>query len=100
MQTDLPGITHGNGQFVAVGIGGNILQSGSIFMLTIATSVRHGLLSLTVKGPTGLEYTIQTSTDSVSWRDVRKISNAQSGRVILDALVSSSDRQFYRAYSE
>jgi hypothetical protein len=36
----------------------------------------------------------------ISWRDVTKISNAHSSKVILDGLPAASDRQFYRATSQ
>ena len=83
---------------MAVGIGGNILQSGNIINLSITRSA--GPLTLSLEGPADLEYTIQTSSDLVSWRDVTKISNAQSSKVLFEGLAASSDRQFYRAYSQ
>jgi len=50
-------------------------------------------------GPIGLDYTIQTSTDLISWQDVTKITNTQSSKVILDGLPAASGQLFYRAYS-
>jgi hypothetical protein len=75
---------------VGVGSGGSIVQSGSITTLSIAPDVSTGLLSLSLEGPTGLDYTIQTSSDLVSWRDVTKISNAPSSKVILEGLPVTS----------
>jgi hypothetical protein len=96
----ISGIAYGDGHFVVVGSRGSILQSGSIINLKIRPNTATGLLSLSLEGPTGLDFTIQTSSDLVSWRDVTKIGNAQSSKVILDGLPASSDRQFYRATSQ
>src|SRR5262249_20432466 len=96
----LPGVAFGNGHFVAVTSGGEILQSGSIVNLSITSNFSTGFLLLSSEGPTGLDYTIQSSADLVIWRDVTKISNAQSSKVILDGLSAASDRQFYRAISQ
>ena len=93
------GIAYGNGHFVAVGENGTILQSGSIIHLSIMPDASTGLLSLSLEGPTGLDYTIQTSLDLISWQDVTKITSAQSGKIILDGLPISSGRTFYRAFS-
>jgi hypothetical protein len=99
-QVPLHGVAYGAGHFVAVGEYGTILQSGSIVNLEIRPSAGTGLLSFSLEGPSGLDYTIQTSTNLISWRDVTKISNAQSSKVILDGLPVTSDRQFYRATSQ
>src|SRR5439155_401477 len=63
------GIAYGEGRFIAVGRGASILQSGSIFTLTITPGANTGLLSLSLEGLTGPGYTIQTSTDLISWRN-------------------------------
>ena len=98
-QIVLNAIAYGNGHFVAVGDHGTILQSGSIITLSITPNVATGLLSLSLEGPTGRDYTIQTSTDLISWRNLTKITNAQPKNVILDA-PAASDHVFYRAYSQ
>jgi hypothetical protein len=100
MRNSFSGVAYGNGHFVAVGRYGTILQSGSIIKLSITRSANYGLLSFSLEGPTGLDYTIQSSADLVSWRDVTKIRNLQSSKVILDGLPVTSDRQFYRAISQ
>src|SRR5207247_8312805 len=82
----LSGIAYGNGRFVAVGDFGEIWESGSIITLEITTNTDTGPLTLSLEGPSGLDYTIQTSADLVSWRDVTKITSAQSTKVILDGL--------------
>ena len=96
----LQGIAYGNGHFVAFGDNGTILQSGSVITLSITPSASIGLLSLSLEGPSGLNYTIQTSTDLNSWRNLTNITRAQPTSVILDAQPLKSDRQFYRAYSQ
>jgi hypothetical protein len=96
----LRSIAFGNGRFIAVGDGGQILRSGSIINLAIRPDTATGLLSLSLEGPTGLAYTIQSSTDLISWRDAAKITSAQSNKVILDGLPATSERLFYRAFSQ
>ena len=91
---------YGNGHFVAVGDCGTILQSGSIINLSITPNATTGLLSLSLEGPTGLDYSIQTSTDLISWQDVTKITGLSSGKIILDGLSVGTGRVFYRAYSQ
>jgi hypothetical protein len=77
-----------------------IWVSDSIITLGATRGTAPGLLQLELAGPAGLAYSIQTSTDLVSWRDLTTITNAQSSDVItLDALPSAAQHQFYRAYS-
>jgi hypothetical protein len=92
-------LAYGNGHFVAVGANGTIFASGEIITLTIAPNSNSSLLSLSLEGPTGLDYSIQSSTDLVSWHEVTKITN-QSSKVILDGLPVGAGRTFYRAYSQ
>ena len=96
----LHGIGYGNGHFVATGDRWMILQSGSIITLSITPNIGTGLLTLSLEGPTGLDYTIQSSSDLISWRDVTKITSAQSNKVILDGLPATPERAFFRAYSQ
>lgn len=95
----LRAVAFGGGYFVAVGYDGTILQSGSIINLEIRPAPGTGLLSLSLEGPAELGYTIQISSDLISWRDAIKISNAASNKIILEGLPAASDRQFYRAIS-
>ena len=97
---DLRAIAYGNGRFVAIGPGGMILESGSIITLSVAPHPGTGLLTLSLSGPTGLSYRIQSSTDLTSWQKLTSITTTQSTSVILDALPPGSGRVFYRAYSE
>lgn len=98
-RSPLEGIAFGNGRFVAVSSGGEILQSGPIINLSIALGTDLSPATLLLEGPTGLSYTIQSSSDLISWRDVARITGAQSSKVILDGGPALSDRQFYRATS-
>ena len=76
------------------------MESGSIITLSITPRADTGLLTLSLEGPTGLGYAIQTSTDLISWRNVTNIISAQGTNVIFDALPAASERLFYRAYSQ
>ena len=93
-------IAYGNGQFVAVGPGGRVLESGSIITLSITPRADTGLLTLSLEGPTGLGYTVQTSTDLGSWQTLTNLTSVQPTTFIFDALPAGSDRVFYRAYSQ
>jgi hypothetical protein len=53
-----------------------------------------------LEGPTGLAYTIQSSTDLISWQTVTNITSVQPTTVILPAPSAASDHRFYRAYSQ
>ena len=99
MQMSLKAIAYGNGHFVAVGLGGTILQSGSIITLAITPNAATGHLTLSLSGPIGPGYTIQSSTDLISWQNVTTIITGQSTNVVLDA-PPASDHVFYRAYSQ
>jgi len=96
----LNAVAYGNGHFVAAGWQGAILQSGSIITLTVAPKPNSNLLTLSLEGPIGQAYTIQNSTDLVAWRNLTNITTTQPTSVILDALPASSERKFYRAYSQ
>ncbi len=99
-ETGLSAIAYGNGHFVAVGTGGTILQSGSIITLAITPNAGTGLLTLSLEGPTGLAYTIETSTDLGSWQTLTNLTSVQPTTVIFDALPVASDHMFYLAYSQ
>jgi hypothetical protein len=91
----------GNGSFVAVGGGGTILQSGSTtFTLKLTPSASFGLLKLSLEGPIGLSYTIQGSTNLISWQTLTNFTSTQPTSVIFDPLPVASDRVFYRADSQ
>jgi hypothetical protein len=95
-------LTYGNGHFVFCnrnGYDNSIWQSGSIIMLSILPRTAPGLLSLYLEGPTGLDYTIQRSTDLIYWQTVTNISSAQPTNIIFNALPACRT-MFYRAYSQ
>jgi hypothetical protein len=96
----LTSVAYGNGRFVVVGYHGVILHSGSIVSLALTPDISPGLLKLSLEGPTRQAYTIQSSTDLISWRNLTNITTTQPTRVILDALPTASDPLFYRAYSQ
>jgi hypothetical protein len=100
MEGFLYGIAYGNGKFVAVGTGGTILQSGSIINLSITPNAGTGLLTLSLEGPTGLDYSIQSSTNLTSWQTLTNVTSLQPTVVIFDAMPAAAERAFYRAYSQ
>jgi hypothetical protein len=56
-------------------------------------------LTLSLEGPSGLGYAIQSSQDLITWHDVTTISNAASTKTLLDGLPAATDHQFYRVLS-
>jgi hypothetical protein len=96
----LSGVAYGDGHFVTVGPGGNILQSGSVIQLEIAPSATAGLLTLAVTGPSGTGYTFQSSSDLVSWRTLTNITSVLATTVISTPLPPTSGQVFFRAYSQ
>jgi hypothetical protein len=97
---NLHGVAYGDGHFVAFGDYGTILESGSIVTIALTPSVRNGLFTLSLTGPRGLAYTIESSSDLVSWQTVTNIVPAQSTTVISDSLPAASDHVFYHAYGK
>jgi hypothetical protein len=98
-QNSLRGIAYGKGTFVAVGDDGTILQSGRAATLTLTLTTAGGAFDLALEVLPGLDYTVQSSTDLVSWRNLTKIINPQSSRIILEGVSTSSEYTFYRVYS-
>jgi hypothetical protein len=96
----LSGVASGNGQFVVVGGGGTILASGSMVSLEMTMAASASGPTLSLFAPIGLNYTIQSSTDLISWHDMTKLSGSPSGKVVLDGLSASAPRTFYRAQSQ
>jgi hypothetical protein len=93
----LHGIDFGNGRFTIVGDWGAILQSGPIINLMINQQPATGLLSLSLQGPIGLNYTIQATSDLSTWLDVTRITGSPSGKIVSDGLQPAEGRRFYRA---
>jgi hypothetical protein len=98
----LTGIAYGNGHFVAVGPTPTILESGCIINLAMARNIDKGLLALalSLEGPIGLNYTLQSSTNLISWRNLTNITATQPTNIIFDRLSPAAEHVFYRAYSE
>jgi hypothetical protein len=91
-------IAFSDGHFLAVGANGTIVRSASIFDISLA--VNAGSLALSIAGPAGLGYTIQTSTDLVSWRDLISLTNGQPSTSILRLQTPSGvNHLFYRTVS-
>ncbi len=99
--SDQPGsaIAYGNGHFVIAG-DQSILQSSSIINLEITTGAGSEQFPLSVESPIGANYTIQSSSDLITWEDVTKITNAASTKMILSGLPAAPGQQFYRAISQ
>jgi hypothetical protein len=93
-------MTYGNGHFVAGGDNGTILESGNIITLALKPSVSPNLQTLSLTGPTGLPYVIQSSTNLIAWETVTNITSVQPTTVIFGPLPPASDHVFYRAYSQ
>jgi len=98
-QDSLSGIAYGNGHFVAIGRFPTILESSSVITLAI-THATIGFPTLWLEGPAELVYTIQSSPDLISWRNLTNLASAQSTSVILNAPPDPGGRVFYRAYSQ
>ena len=68
--------------------------------MAVSPNTENSLLKLSLESPSGVPYTIQTSTDLIFWCDLTNITSAQGPNIILDALPSAADHEFYRAYSQ
>jgi hypothetical protein len=94
------GVAFGNNTFVAVGDFGTIRQSGPFVTLGLTPNAGTGLLTLSLTGATGLTYTIQSSSDLISWQTITNITSSQLTTLLFDSLPATSDHVFYRAYSQ
>ena len=97
---DLARVAFGNGTFLAVGEGGTILQSGGIITLGITADATTGQPALTLVGPMGLPYTVQTSPDLAAWQDVTNFVAAVPTNTVFSPLPAGTAHLFYRAYSQ
>jgi hypothetical protein len=82
-------VTYADGHFFIGAWFGGILQSDPIVSVTLSTGSVAGPLSLSLEGPAGLNYTIQSSTDLVQWQDVTTIIGSPSGRSVLPPQLES-----------
>jgi hypothetical protein len=92
----LSSVTYGDGHFLVVG--GGILESGSIIGLALVPRPEAGLINLSLTGPTGLRYTIQSSSDLISWQDLTNITTTLP--TITFPIPSTSTPRLYRAYAQ
>jgi hypothetical protein len=67
--------------------------------LGLTPKVGTSLLTLSLTGPAGLDYTIQSSTNLVSWQDLTNMTSVQLTTVIFDGQHVAFDHEFYRAVS-
>jgi hypothetical protein len=93
----LRSVAYGDGRVVVVGENALIAESGAIINLAIAGS--PGPLALSLSGPAGLGYTVQMSTDLVSWRNLTNFTSVQPDNFIYDLQLATSGRLFYRVFS-
>jgi hypothetical protein len=96
----LQAIAYGDGHFVAVGSNGTILESGDIVTLALARNAGTGGFVLSLTGPTGVAYTIEKSSDLVSWSSLTNIISTQPTEVISDSVQAVGGSAFYRAQSQ
>jgi hypothetical protein len=95
----LNGVGYGNRQFIAVGDASTILQSGPIITMSLTPGSSGGRQTLSLLGPAGLAYTIQSSSDLVTWTDLTNITSVQP-TLALDVPSPLHGHLFYRAYGE
>jgi hypothetical protein len=98
-ENPLRGVAYGDGHFVAVGDYGTILQSGSILTLALTPNPLPGMWTLSLTGPTGASYTIQSSSDLVSWHDLTNVVGLQATTVVPSTFSVGSGNVFYRAWT-
>jgi hypothetical protein len=94
------GIAFGNNTCVVVGDSGTILQSGPFVTLGLTLNAATGLLTLSLTGATGLAYTVQSSSDLISWQTVTNLTSTEPTTFISDVLPGTAARGYYRAYSQ
>jgi hypothetical protein len=101
-RTTLPfqGICGVDGRFIAVGPGGRIFDTGTIVTLALTPMPSNRLLSLSVQGPTGLDLTIQGSTDLTSWRNLTNVVTDQMTAIPLNLSTAPDGHMFYRALAK
>ena len=96
---DAFGVAYGNDTFVVVGDDGAILQSGLFITLTLTPNPDTRQLTLSLTGPTGLLYTIQSSSNLVNWQTVTNFTSIQATNLVLDAILPTGGQMFYRELS-
>lgn len=95
----LRGIAYGRGAFVAVGLGGTIVQSGVVTQPTLAIQRQAGeaAVMITVSGDPGI-YRLQTTTNLAAseWSDWMTITNPVASVTFLDNTTSNLQQRYYR----
>jgi hypothetical protein len=95
----LQGICGVDDRFIAVGPGGRIFDTGTLITLSLTPMPANRLLSLSLQGATGLDFTLQGSPDLISWRNLTNVITDQMRTLVLDAPTAPSGHMFYRALS-
>ena len=94
-------LAFGKGSFVAVGLGGTILQSGSFAAAKLEIGVApQGAIAVELSGEIGREYLLQASTGiSGAWTNVLRINlgHPKTNFVLHPAIASRA--AFFRAVS-
>ena len=93
----LTAVAYGDGHFVAVGESGTIIESGSIVTLALTPGMSSGRLLLSLTGPTGLDYTVQRSSDLIAWENVTNFTFALPTSEVLNLQPPGASHLFYRA---
>ena len=96
----LRGIAYGDSTFVAVGDKGLILQSDSMFRLTVGPVVQ-GARSWILTGDAGRDYRVQFTTDPAgnSWTDLTNFTSTSDIISVIDPTAANAPMRFYRAAS-
>jgi hypothetical protein len=98
----LTGVTFGNSTFVATGLGGVILQSGSVAWPSLKLQKNEsGGISLALTGEIGRGYRIQCTTniDESNWVDLTVVTNTTHTHEFQDTWDAQLNQRFYRAVS-
>jgi hypothetical protein len=99
VSSGITSIAYGNNQFVAVGSGGTVLQSGNLAQPDFGPPVflAGGGLQLTLNGLAGQTYDVEASADLVSWATLTNLSLTNAASQFVDFSGTNSPYRFYRA---
>lgn len=101
---ELRGIAYGLGTFVAVGLSGTLVQSGTVtqsYLSIQATPNRSGV-EITLQGDAGCVYRLQTSTNVAAavWDDLLFVTNSTGTVAVTNVSTSILPQRFFRAVSQ
>jgi hypothetical protein len=99
-QTSARAVAYGNGRFVLLAGSGVILQSDPIIRLSLTRNPGVGLITLSLEGPTGMNCTMQSSSDLISWQDLINITSVEATTTVGIPFHSVSRQMFYRASTQ